>query len=150
MVSQMAHQRAGVDIGEHRNPELFEIFFRDLLRAPVGAYAGKLAYDQAFDIRPRSLVVFGIRSVVTDFRIGENDDLASVGRVGENFLIAGDGSIKNYFAVTFAFGSVAFAAEDSAIFQRKDSLHSRSNEWILEILAGKPDSAKEICAICVS
>src|ERR1700730_9750298 len=131
MVAQMAHQCAGVDIGEHRNPELFEIFVRDLLRAPVRAYAGELAYDEAFDIRPRSFVVFGIRSVITDFRIGENDDLASVGRVGENFLIAGDGSIKNYFPVTFAFGSVAFAVEDSSVFQRKDRLHSYSREWIL-------------------
>jgi hypothetical protein len=33
--------------------------------------------------------------------------------------------------MTFAFGSVAFASEDSAVFQRKDGLHSRSREWIL-------------------
>src|ERR1700686_1779204 len=146
----MTHQRACINIAEHRNPELLEIFFRDLLRAPVGADPGKLAHNQTLDVGPRGFVVFRVRAVVTDFRVGENDDLASVGRIGENFLIAGDGRIKNYFAVTFAFGSVAFAAEDSAIFQRKDSLHSRSKEWILEILAGKLDSAKEICAICVS
>ena len=127
----MAHQRPRIDFGEHRNPELFEIFFGNLLRTPVGAYAGKLAYDQALDIRPRGFVVFWVGSIVPDFRIGENDDLTSVGRVGENFLIAGDGSIKNYFPVTFAFGSVAFAAEDAAVFQRKDSLHSYSKEWIL-------------------
>src|ERR1700722_2388774 len=127
----MAHQCPRIDIAEHRNPELFEIFFRDLLRAPVGADAGKLAHDQAFDIRPRSFIVFWVGSVIADFRISENDDLASVGRVGKNLLIAGDGSIKNYFPVTFAFGSVAFAAEDATVFQRKDSLHSRSREWIL-------------------
>ena len=139
----MTHQRAGVNIAQHRNLELFEIFFRDLLRAPVGADAGKLAHDQALDVRPRGFVVFWVGAVVADFRIGENDDLTSVGRIGENFLIAGDGSIKNYFPVTFAFGSVAFAAEDSAIFQRKDRLHSCSREWILEILAGMRKCAKE-------
>src|SRR5205085_12589588 len=59
-----------------------------------------------------------------------------VGRVSENFLVSGDGCIKNDFAVAFAFGAVAFASEDSPVFQRKDSLHSRSAEWILRILSG--------------
>src|SRR5207245_2266208 len=106
------------------------------LGAPVGAHPGKLAHNQAFDVGPRGLVVFRVGAVVADFRIGENYDLARVGRIGENFLIAGDGSIENYFPVTFAFGSVAFASEDSSIFQRKDRLHSCSREWILEILTG--------------
>jgi hypothetical protein len=68
--------------------------------------------------------------------------LAAVGRIGENFLIASDGSIKNDFPVTFAFGAVSFASKDSAVFERKRSLHSCSREWILEILAGKMKSAK--------
>src|SRR3989442_1197268 len=52
------------------------------------------------------------------------------------FLITSNGSIKNDFARTFAFGAVAFASEDSAVFQSKRSLHQCSREWILEILAG--------------
>ena len=128
----MPHQRARVDLRQHRNLELFEIFFGHLLRAPVGADPGKLAHDQSLDVGTRGFVVFGVGAVVADFRIGENYNLAAVGRIGENFLIAGDGSIKNYFPVTFAFGAVAFASEDSAVFQRKDSLHSCSREWILE------------------
>src|SRR6266550_1049657 len=119
----MAYQGAGIDIPEDRYFELLQVFFGDLLRAPVGAYARKLADNQALNVGARSFVVFGVGAVVSDFRIGENDDLAGVGRVGKDFLIAGDGSIKNYFPVTFAFGSVAFASEDSAVFQRKDGLH---------------------------
>jgi hypothetical protein len=30
---------------------------------------------------------------------------------------------------------VTYAAEDSSIFQRKDSLHRNSEEWILKILS---------------
>jgi hypothetical protein len=30
---------------------------------------------------------------------------------------------------------VAYAAEDTSIFQRKDSLHRNSEEWILKILS---------------
>ena len=136
VVAQMPHQRPRIDLRQHRNLELFEIFFRDLLRAPVGADSRKLAHDQALDIRTRGFVVFGVGAVVADFRIGENYNLAAVGRIGENFLIASDGSIKNDFAVAFAFGAVTFASEDSAVFERKRSLHSCSREWILEILAG--------------
>src|SRR5438270_4468910 len=119
----MAHQGTGIDVPKNWDFELFQVFLGDLLRSPVGAHARKLADNQTLDVWARSFVVFGVGAVVTDFRIGENDDLAGVGRIGKDFLIAGDGSIKNYFPVTFAFGSVAFASVDSAVFQRKDSLH---------------------------
>src|SRR5581483_1983610 len=71
-------------------------------------------------------IVVRIGAVIADFRIGEDYNLATIGRIGEYFLIAGDGSIKNYFPVTFAFCSVAFASEDPTVFQRKDRLHSLS------------------------
>src|SRR5882762_11175441 len=71
----------------------------------------------------RGLIVFRVGAVVANLRIGQNHDLPGVGRVSENFLVAGNGGIKNYFPVTFAFCSVALTAEDSAIFQRKYCLH---------------------------
>ncbi len=114
VVAQMAHQRAGIDLGQHGNLVALEILFGDLLRAPVGADARELAHDQPLDVRTRGLVVVGVGAVIADFRIGENYDLPGVGRVGEDFLVAGDGGIKNDFAVTFAFCAVAFAAEDAA------------------------------------
>src|SRR5205085_10058384 len=98
--------------------------------APVRAHFRELAHDQPLDIRARSLVVFSVGAVIADFRVGENYNLAAVGRVGEDFLVASNGSIKNDFAVTLALGAVAFAAEDAPVFQRKDSLHSCSWEWI--------------------
>src|SRR5438093_10107306 len=146
----MPYQCARIDLRQHWNLELLQVFFGNLLRAPIRAYLRKLAHDQAFDIGPRGFVVFRIGAVVPDFRIGENYNLATIGRVSEDFLVTSDGSIKNDFAVTFAFGAVAFAAEDSAVFQRKDSLHSCSREWIFRILAGKfslgnVDNASMIC-----
>ena len=131
LVAQMAHQGAGVDLAEHWNLVALQILFGDLLRAPVGADARKLAHDQALDVRARGLVVVGVGAVVADFGIGENYDLPGVGGIGEDFLVAGDGGVKNNFPVTFAFCTVAFAAEDPAIFQRKDCLHCISGEWIL-------------------
>src|SRR5215469_3413771 len=131
MIPQMAHQSARIDIREHWHFELLQIFFRHLLRAPVRADARELAYDQPFNPRTRSLVIVLVGTVISDLWIRQNDDLSGVGGIGENFLVSGDGSIKNDFAVAFAFGAVAFASEDSTVFQRKDSLHSRSEQWIL-------------------
>src|SRR5579872_710083 len=127
----MAHQCSRVDVRQHGHLELLQILFGYLLRAPVRAHARELANDKAFDPRTRGFVVILVGAVVSDFWIRQNDDLSGVGRVGENFLVSGDGSIKNDFAVAFAFGAVAFASEDFAVLQRKDSLHSRSGEWIL-------------------
>ena len=79
----------------------------------------------------RGLVVVGVGAVIPDFGIGENYNLPGVGGIGEDFLVASDGGVKNNFPVTFAFGTVAFAAEDPSIFQRKDCLHCFSGEWIL-------------------
>src|SRR5690349_22416175 len=104
----MPHQCPRIDLGENRNLELFEVFFCYLLRAPIGADFGELAHDQPLDIGPSGLVVFRIGAVISDFWIAENYNLATVGRIGENFLVASDGSIKNDLAVTFAFGAVAF------------------------------------------
>jgi hypothetical protein len=127
----VAHQRARVNLGEHRDLELLHELVGHLLRAPVGADFRKLAHDQPLDVRTHGLVVFGIGAVVSDFRVGQDDDLPGVGGVGENFLVAGNGSIKNDFAGALAFSAVAFASEDSAVFERKDRLHWNSWEWIL-------------------
>src|SRR5580692_1389076 len=136
MVAQMPYQRSCIDIREHWYLELFQVLVGHLLRAPVRAHLRELAHDQPLNPRTRGLVVFLVGAVVADLRIGQDNNLPRVGGISEDFLVAGDGSIKNDFAVAFAFGAVAFASEDSPVFQRKDSLHSRSGEWILEILSG--------------
>jgi hypothetical protein len=79
----------------------------------------------------RGFVVFRVGAVVADLGISQDDNLAGVRWVGEDFLVAGERGIKNYFPVTFAFRTVASAAEDPSIFQRKNCLHGFSGEWIL-------------------
>ena len=56
-----------------RSPSL-----RQLLRPP-----GQVAHDDAAAERPAALVVGGGDAVVADVRVGEGDDLAGVGRVGD-------------------------------------------------------------------
>jgi hypothetical protein len=77
------------------------------------------------------LIVVWVGAIIADLGIGQDNNLPCIRRIGENFLVTGDGSIKNNFPVAFAFRAVTYAAEDSSIFQRKDSLHRNSEEWIL-------------------
>jgi len=63
--------------------------------------------------------------------IGEYYDLSGVRGIGKDFLVSGERGIKNDFPVALCFRSVAFASEDAAIFEGKDSLHSCSRDWIL-------------------
>src|SRR5262249_1947447 len=115
----MAHQRAGINIRENGNVEALEVFVGDRLRAPVGTDGREFANYKAFDEGPGGFIVFGVGSVIADLRVGEDNDLSCVRGIGEDFLVTSDGSIENYFPVTFGLCSVAFAAEDPPIFQRK-------------------------------
>src|SRR5205085_1805404 len=74
------------------------------------------------------LIIVRVGAVISYLRIGEDHDLPGIRGISKNFLVAGDGGIKNDFPVTFAFRAVAFTAEDPAIFQRKNSLHCISGE----------------------
>src|SRR5437867_12218461 len=100
MIAQMPDQRSRVDFRQHWNLELFEIFFRDLLRAPVGADSRELANDQTINIGPRGFVVSRLGAVLSDFRTGENNNLAAVRRIAERFVLAGAGCSKTDLAVT--------------------------------------------------
>src|SRR2546423_1344398 len=80
-------------------------------------------------------VVLRIGAVIPDLRIREDDDLPGVARVRKDFLVAGERRIKNDFALGLAARAVTFAAEDPAVFQRKDCLHLRSQVRIFRILS---------------
>src|SRR3954451_15815171 len=122
----MADKSASVDVRYDRNLVFFQILIGNLLRAPVGAYRRKFAHHQSLDIRTRGFIVFRVGAVIADLWIGKDYDLPGVRRIGEDLLVSGDGSVKNNFPVTLCFGSVTFASEDAAIFERKDRLHADS------------------------
>ena len=106
---QVPHQRARIDLGQHRNRIPLHVLVGHLFRAPVGADGRELADDQALDIGLGRFVVCLVGAVVADLGIGENDDLPGIGRIGGDFLITGKGSIKNDFALAFARVPIAVA-----------------------------------------
>ena len=68
----------------------------------------------------RGLVVFGVGAVVADLRVGQDDDLAGIGRIGEYFLIAGERRIEDDFAGAFRGRTKTPAFEDGSVFQGQD------------------------------
>ena len=117
----MAHQRARVEIGDHRDAGCWPRKRVGLLvGAPVAGDGGKLAHHQAFDVGARRFVIVAAGSVVADLRVGEDDDLAGIGRIGEYFLIAGEGGIEDDFAGPLGGRTKTPALEDGAVFQGED------------------------------
>ena len=68
------------------------------LRPPAARPGGQLADDEAPAEGPPAFIVGGRDPVVADVRIGETDDLAGVGRVGQHLLVAGEGGVEDHLA----------------------------------------------------
>ena len=113
----MPNQRAGVDLGGHRNVALGQKLLGLLLGAPVARNARKFAHNQAFDDGAGRFAIIVIRAVVADLGIGEDHDLAGVRRVREDFLVAGDRGIENNLAGFIGERTKATTLEDRAVLQ---------------------------------
>src|ERR1035438_1717046 len=114
-------------------------YLEDLfVRAPIAGDAGKLAHHQTLDVRARGFAVRGVGPVIPDLRIGQNDDLPGIGRIGEYFLVAGDGGIEDDLAGPLGGRTKTPALEDAAVFQGEDGgwqLDCPPGDWIKPILA---------------
>jgi hypothetical protein len=64
-------------------------------------------------------------------RIRQNDNLARVRRVSEDFLIAGDGRVEDNFTGPFDRRTKTLALEDGAVFQGEDCRVRQG--WFLQI-----------------
>ena len=80
----------------------------------------ELAHHEALNIRMRGLVVGERRAVVADLGIGEDDDLAGIGRIGEDFLVSGERGIENDLAGALGGRTKTHAFEDASVFQGED------------------------------
>jgi len=70
---------------------------------------------------------FGGEAVVADLDGGHRDDLAEVGRIGDDFLIAGHGGVEHAFAGDRGVGAEGATAENTAVFEGEDSRFERGH-----------------------
>ena len=97
-----------------------EELVRLAIGAPVAGHGRELAHDQTFDIGLDRFVILGAGAVVADLGVGEDDDLAGIGRIGEDFLVAGDGCVEDNFTGALGGRTKTPAFEDGAILQGQD------------------------------
>ena len=55
--------------------------------------------------------------------IGHGDDLALVGWIGEDFLVAGHGGVEADFAAGLGGGAEALAVKHRAVFEGENRVH---------------------------
>ena len=79
----------------------------------------QIADHEARGVHAGGFHVFGIGPGVADVGIGQRDDLARVGRIGEDFLVAGHGGVEHHFAYRLPRNADGLPVEQRAIFQRK-------------------------------
>ena len=63
--------------------------------------------------------VLGVGAGVADVRIRQRDDLPGVGRIGENFLIAGHRGVEHHFTNGLPVDAYRGAAKHTAVFERQ-------------------------------
>ena len=65
----------------------------------------------------RRLHVFLINAVIADKRVGHGNYLTFIGRIGENFLIAGHTGVKNYLPHSFTAAGKGETFKKTAVFE---------------------------------
>ena len=83
--------------------------------AKIGRVGDIGAQHQAARGGRRCLHIFVIGADIADMGKSERDDLTGVGRIGENFLIAGDGGVEANFAERVADGADACTPKQGSV-----------------------------------
>ena len=97
-VADQPGQAPGIDPGDRRQVMGFQPSVQMLGRAPAGRIGDVDAHDRPPGRRGDGFHVFRIGADVADMREGKGDDLTSVGRIGEDFLIPGDRGVETDLA----------------------------------------------------
>ena len=85
--------------------------------APVARFGRVPFHHHAVGDGVGGFIIVGVDADVADMREGEGDDLARIGRVGHDFLIAGHRGVEAQFRHGLAGGAKAHAVEQRAVGQ---------------------------------
>ena len=115
--AQFLGKRAGVNALNARDAVLFQILRQRTLGAPIAHHRGEFADGEAGDLGLPGLDVLFVDAVIADERIGHGDDLGFVGRIGQDFLVAGHGSVEADLAAGLGGRAEALAVKHRAVFE---------------------------------
>ena len=101
--TQQGGQAAGIDVGDGDGFVAYQIVVQAFGCAEVAVQERQVADNQTGGVNAATFFVFGVGAGVADVWVGEGNDLFAVGRVGQDFLIAGHGSVEHDFAGSRTF-----------------------------------------------
>ncbi len=118
-VAHAARDLARVDAADARQVVALQPVIERLGVAPVGGLGDVAAQHDAARGRVDALDVLEIGADVADMREGEGDDLAGIGGIGDDLLIAGHRGVEADLADRLACRADALAPKDRAVGQRQ-------------------------------
>ena len=136
LVADERGQGAGIDAGKPDDAARFQPLVEVARGAVVGGLGDGRAHDAAAHARGGGeiarLDVLVVGSDIADVREGEGDDLAGIGRVGQDFLVAGHGGVEAHLAHRGAFGAEARALDDGAVGKHEDRRGERGGPCVAD------------------
>ena len=118
-LTQYARQTPGVDARHGDDFLLMQEFLQAAPGAPVADGRGNVAHHQSAGMNARRLGVLGIRTGVADVGVCEGDDLPAIGRIAQDFLVAGHGGVENRLAHDLARNADGFTPKPAAVLQNQ-------------------------------
>ena len=117
LFAQQARQAARINPGDADQFVAAHEFRQRLGRAEIAVRQRQIADHETGGIDTAGFHVLGIGPGVADVGIGERDDLARVGGIAEDFLVAGHGGVEHHLAHRLPRNANGLPVEQRAIFQ---------------------------------
>ena len=136
---QVTGQRPRIDAGDGRDPRPPEE--RCELSSIVEDGSRGVGDDEGPQPRPGALVVVDEAAVVADKRVRHDDDLAGVGRIGADLLVAGLARIDDEVTAAGGGGTERDAGEDRPVLEGQERRTVIADPWIDEGGRGRPGDA---------
>jgi len=95
--AQVAGQGTRIDLTDPDDARVVQVPLQASLGAPGRGDRGDLAHDESGYMESRGLDVLAVHTVVPDVGIRHGDNLAGIGGIGEDFLVAAEGGVEDDF-----------------------------------------------------
>ena len=119
-ITQMSCQRPGIQPFDADDASLLQILIKPLLAPPIAGATAGFFHHEAFGPDPPGLGVFTGDPIVPDVRAGHRDNLALVGRIGQDLLIPAHRRIEHDLADGFAIEAQSTAFKHRPVRERED------------------------------
>ena len=140
MSSDLTDQCTRIDTLQSDDVVSFKIRVQGFGLTIVAGEFAQFLYDKSLQEQASAFNVFGVDAVVSNEWISHRDDLASVRRIGQDFLITSHAGVENNLAVNFTISSESLSSEDFTVYQRQLS-RATCHVSIL------PESARNITSV---